>query len=206
MEETISLQDIFSAIRKRIGLIAMVTVLSILIIGIISYFVLSPVYEGTTEILVNQSPAETEQLTNENIQVNLQLIKTYTGILKNPIILNQVRDQLNLNIPTTELSDKITVSNAEQSQLITITAEDEDPEVAVEIANRTAAIFETVIQELVNVNNITILSPAELEEDPVPVFPNPLLNMGIAGVLGLMLGLGIVLLMLSVNKTKENKQ
>lgn len=206
MEETISLQDIFSAIRKRIGLIAMVTVLSILIIGIISYFVLSPVYEATTEILVNQSPAETEQLTNENIQVNLQLIKTYTGILKNPIILNQVRDQLNLNIPTTELSDKITVSNAEQSQLITITAEDEDPEVAVEIANRTAAIFETVIQELVNVNNITILSPAELEEDPVPVFPNPLLNMGIAGVLGLMLGLGIVLLMLSVNKTKENKQ
>lgn len=203
MEETIRLQDIYNTIRKRIGLIALVTVLSIAIVGLISYFVLSPVYEASTEILVNQSPAEAELLMNENIQANLQLASTYTGILKNPIILDQVMDELNLDMSRTKLSDKISVSNTEQTQLITITVKDENPEMATEIANTTATVFETVIQELMNVDNVTILSPAAFKGDPVPVSPNPILNMAVAAIIGVMLALGIVLLLVYMNKTKK---
>ncbi|MGB6407515.1 Wzz/FepE/Etk N-terminal domain-containing protein [Planococcus sp. 11815] len=203
MEETIRLQDIYNTIRKRIGLIALVTVLSIAIVGLISYFVLSPVYEASTEILVNQSPAEAELLMNENIQANLQLASTYTGILKNPIILDQVMDELNLDMSRAKLSDKISVSNTEQTQLITITVKDENPEMATEIANTTATVFETVIQELMNVDNVTILSPAAFKGDPVPVSPNPILNMAVAAIIGVMLALGIVLLLVYMNKTKK---
>lgn len=205
MEETISLQDVFNIIRKRIGLIALVTVLAIVLTGLTSYFILSPVYQSSTEILVNQNSGEPGQLTNENIQVNLQLIKTFTGILKNPVILDQVVEELNLDMSTDQLSDKITISTAEQSQLITITGEDEKPEVAVEIANTTASIFENDIQELMNVNNVTILSPAVLKENPVPISPNPPLNMAIAAIVGLLLGIGIALLLEYLKKTKKRK-
>ena len=190
-------------IRKRIGLIAMLTIFLIVIVGLVSYFVLTPVYEATTEILVNESPGETDQLSNENIQANLQLAKTYTGILENPIIFNQVRDEMGLDITIDKLSEKVIVTNAEQSQLITITARDKDPEMAAELVNTTASVFEDVIREIVAVDNITLLSPAIVEEDPVPVFPKPLINMAIAGIVGLLLGLGIVLLQVSMNKTKE---
>ena len=92
MEETISLQDLFKTIRKRLGLIALLTILAITIAGVISFLVLTPMYQNSTEILVNQSPSETGQLTNQNIQTDLQLINTYSGIIKSPAILDKVAE------------------------------------------------------------------------------------------------------------------
>lgn len=206
MEETISLQDLFKTIRKRLGLIALLTILAITIAGVISFIVLTPVYQTSTEILVNQSPAETGQLTNQNIQTDLQLINTYSGIIKSPAILDQVVEEMNLDMTTDQLTDKITVSNADQSQIVNITVQDEDPAMAVEIANTTASVFENDIQELMNVDNVTILSPAVLKENPSPVAPNPMLNMAIAAVVGLMLGVGIAFLMEYLDTTMKDQQ
>ncbi|WP_372868892.1 YveK family protein [Planomicrobium okeanokoites] len=206
MEETISLQDLFKTIRKRLGLIALLTILAITIAGVISFLVLTPVYQTSTEILVNQSPSETGQLTNQNIQTDLQLINTYSGIIKSPAILDQVVEEMNLDMTTDQLTDKITVSNADQSQIVNITVQDEDPAMAVEIANTTASVFENDIQELMNVDNVTILSPAVLKENPSPVAPNPMLNMAIAAVVGLMLGVGIAFLMEYLDTTMKDQQ
>lgn len=206
MEETISLQDLFKTIRKRLGLIALLTILAITIAGVISFLVLTPVYQTSTEILVNQSPSETGQLTNQNIQTDLQLINTYSGIIKSPAILDQVVEEMNLDMTTDQLTSKITVSNADQSQIVNITVQDEDPAMAVEIANTTASVFESDIQELMNVDNVTILSPAVLKENPSPVAPNPMLNMAIAAVVGLMLGVGIAFLMEYLDTTMKDQQ
>src|SRR5690606_24444975 len=135
MEETISLQDLFKTIRKRLGLIALLTILAITIAGVISFLILTPVYQSSTEILVNQSPSESGQLTNQNIQTDLQLINTYSGIIKSPAILDQVVEEMDLNMTTDTLTNKITVSNADQSQIVNITVQDEDPKMAVDIAN-----------------------------------------------------------------------
>ena len=206
MEETISLQDLFKTIRKRLGLIALLTILAITIAGVISFLVLTPVYQTSTEILVNQSPAETGQLTNQNIQTDLQLINTYSGIIKSPAILDQVVEEMNLDMTTDQLTSKITVSNADQSQIVNITVQDEDPAMAVEIANTTASVFENDIQELMNVDNVTILSPAVMKENPSPVAPNPMLNLAIAGVVGLMLGVGIAFLLEYLDTSMKDQQ
>ncbi|HSI68449.1 MAG TPA: Wzz/FepE/Etk N-terminal domain-containing protein [Planococcus sp. (in: firmicutes)] len=206
MEETISLQDLFKTIRKRLGLIAILTVLAITIAGVVSFLVLTPVYQTSTEILVNQSPKDTGQLTNQNIQTDLQLINTSSGIIKSPAILDQVVEKIGAGLSTAQLTSKITVSNADQSQIVNITVQDEDPAMAVEIANTTASVFENNIQELMNVDNVTILSPAVLSENPAPVAPNPMLNMAIAAVVGLMLGVGIAFLLEYLDTTIKDQQ
>lgn len=206
MEETISLQDLFKTIRKRFGLIILLTLLAIIIAGVVSYFLLTPVYETSTEILVNQNPAETGQLINQNIQTDLQLINTYSGIIKSPAILDQVVEELDLDMNSDQLDNNITVSNADQSQIINIAVQDEDPARAVDIANTTVDVFETDIQQLMNVDNVSVLSPAILKENPEPVSPNPLLNMAIAAVVGLMLGVGIAFLLEYLDTTIKNEQ
>ena len=113
---------------------------------------------------------------------------------------------MNLDMTTDQLTSKITVSNADQSQIVNITVQDEDPAMAVEIANTTASVFENDIQELMNVDNVTILSPAVLKENPSPVAPNPMLNMAIAAVVGLMLGVGIAFLMEYLDTTMKDQQ
>lgn len=206
MEETISLQDLFKTIRKRLGFIALLTILAITISGVISFLVLTPIYQTSTEILVNQSPAETGQLTNQNIQTDLQLINTYSGIIKSPAILDQVVNEMDLNMTTDQLINKITVSNADQSQIVNIAVQDENLVLAVDIANTTASVFENDIKKLMNVDNVTILSPAVLKENPSPVSPNPIMNMVIAAVVGLMLGVGIAFLLEYLDTTMKDQQ
>lgn len=195
MEETISLQELFTTLKKRLGLIALLTILAVIIAGVISYTLLTPIYETSTQILVNQEKQEASQVINQNIQADLQLINTYSVIIKSPAILDQVAAQLDLDLSAEQLNQKITVSNAENSQVVNVAVRDEDPAVAVDIANTTANVFQTDITELMNVDNVSILSPAVLKDNPEPVAPNPMLNMAIAAVVGLMLGVGIAFLL-----------
>ncbi|MFD1861963.1 YveK family protein [Planococcus chinensis] len=206
MEETISLQELFTTLKKRLGLIAILTVLAVIIAGVISYTLLTPIYETSTQILVNQEKQEASQVINQNIQADLQLINTYSVIIKSPAILDQVAEQLDLDLTAEQLNQKITVSNAENSQVVNVAVQDEDPAVAVDIANTTANVFQTEITELMNVDNVSILSPAVLKENPVPVAPNPMLNMAIAAVVGLMLGVGIAFLLEYLDTSIKNDQ
>ncbi|AQU80229.1 YveK family protein [Planococcus faecalis] len=206
MEETISLQDLFKTLKKRAGLIALLTILAITIAGVVSFLVLTPMYETSTQILVNQEATEASQLTNQNIQTDLQLINTYSVIIKSPAILDEVSSQLDLDMSVEQLNSKITVATAENSQVVNVTVQDEDPALAVDIANTTAKVFEGEIKELMNVDNVSILSPAVLKENPSPVAPNPMLNMAIAAVIGLMLGVGIAFLLEYLDTTIKDQQ
>jgi capsular polysaccharide biosynthesis protein len=206
MEETISLQDLFKTLKKNLGIIALTTILAMTIAGAVSFMVLTPMYENSTQILVNQEQSEAAQLTNQNIQADLQLINTYSVIIKSPAILDQVIEELDLGISAEELNQKVTVNTAENSQVVNVTVRDEDPAQTVAIANTTAQVFESEIQELMNVNNVSILSPAVLKENPSPVEPNPILNMAIAAVVGLMLGVGIAFLREYMDTSMKTEQ
>ncbi|ETP67644.1 capsular polysaccharide biosynthesis protein [Planococcus glaciei CHR43] len=206
MEETISLQELFATLKKRLALIIALTVLAVLIAGVVSYNFLTPIYQTNTQILVNQEKTDASQLLNQNIQTDLQLINTYSVIIKSPAILDQVSEQLDLGLSVEALTNKITVTNAENSQVVNVSVQDPDPAIAVDIANTTAAVFQEEIQELMKVDNVSILSPAVVKENPSPVAPNPMLNMAIAAVVGLMLGVGIAFILEYLDTSLKNEQ
>ncbi|RDW21463.1 capsular biosynthesis protein [Oceanobacillus arenosus] len=196
MEETISLKEIFEVIKKRLLLISALTLGAAIIAAVISYFVLTPTYEASSQFIVNQEIQDPNaQLNTGNIQTDLQLINTYNVIIKTPAILDKVIEELNLEYSVGTLSEKIAVSSAENSQVVTVTATDEDPAQAVKIANSTVGIFQNEIPELMNVNNVNILTVAQLSPNPKPVAPNPILNIAIAIVLGIMVGVGLAFLL-----------
>ena len=56
-EETISLRELFATIRKRMSLILVITVLATVVSGVVSYTMLKPVYQASTQILVSQAAA-----------------------------------------------------------------------------------------------------------------------------------------------------
>jgi len=206
MEETISLEDIFKTLRKRIGLIAFITVVAITIAGVVSFLVLTPIYQSSAQILVNQTKQETKSFNTQDIQTDLQLINTYKVIIKSPVILSKVIEELNLDMSIRGLNGKITASNVENSQVVTIGVSDPDPEVAVELANTIAAVFQEEIKEMMNVDNVTIIAPADLSESLSPVKPDPKLNMAIAAVIGLMLGVGLTFLLEYLDTTMKTEE
>lgn len=54
MKETITIQDIFKTIKKRLSLIVILTIIALAISAIVSYVVLTPIYQSSTQILVSQ--------------------------------------------------------------------------------------------------------------------------------------------------------
>ncbi|RYI28788.1 capsular biosynthesis protein [Bacillus infantis] len=206
MEETISLKELFQTLKKRMWLIAIITLIAMAVSGTISYFVLTPIYSASTQLLVNQAKSEQPAYNPGEIQTNLQLINTYNVIIKSPRILDIVREKLDLDISTDQLNSKITVGSQTDSQVVAITVQDPDPNMAADIANTTATVFEDEVKKIMSVDNVSILAQAEVKENPAPVKPQPLLNIAIAMVVGLMAGVGISFLLEYLDNTIKNEQ
>ena len=206
MEESISLKELFLTFKKRMWLIASITIVAVLITGLVSYFVLTPIYSASTQILVNQSKSEESLYQNYEVQTSLQLINTYSVILKSPRILNEVIGELNLSMSADELNEEITVESESDSQVVNITVEDKSPTMAANIANTTAKVFQKNIANIMNVDNVAILAEATISDNPTPIKPQPILNMLIGLVVGLMVGVGLAFLLEYMDNTIKTEQ
>ncbi|UAL52085.1 MULTISPECIES: YveK family protein [Metabacillus] len=206
MEETISLKELFQTLKKRLSLIIIITAIAAATSGIISYFILTPIYQSSTQILVNQAKSDQQAFNPGEVQTNLQLINTYNVIIKSPVILDKVIQQLDLNMTSGQLNENVAVESEQNSQVVTISVQDEDPKQAAEIANAIAAIFQKEIATIMNVDNVSILSTADLGIDPSPIKPKPVLNIAIALVVGLMAGVGLAFLLEYLDNTIKNEQ
>ena len=206
MEETISLKELFKIMKKRIVLIISILVMSVTLAGVVSYFFLNPIYEVSTQILINEKEQEQNQFSTQDIETNLQLINTYNVIITSPFILSKVIDNLELNTTTDILYEKIEVNSEQNSQVINVSVQDSSPIEAVNIANMTAEVLQNEIQTLMNVDNITVISPAVNKKDIKPISPNTPLNLVIAAVIGLMVGVGITFLKVYLDTTIKTEQ
>lgn len=205
MEETISFKELFLIIRKRLTMIIGITFIVTLISAIVSFYFITPIYQSSTQILVNQK-REQGVVNAGDVQTNLQLVNTYNVIIKSPAVLDKVKDQLKLNMSVQQLNGKLTVEAEKQSQVISITVQDAKPELARDIANTTAAVFKEEITKIMNIDNVTILSQADVGEGQSPVKPRPIINIAIAFVVGLMLSGGLAFLLDYLDNTIKREQ
>lgn len=196
MEETISLNEIFEVIKKRFKIILASIVIITLLVAIISLFFITPVYEASSQFIVNQQKDEQiNQFDPGSIKTNVDLINTYNVIITSPAILDDVIEELNLDYTATTLASKVNVSSADNSQVVTVTVSDPYQKVATSIANEVVTTFQNKIPDIMNVDNVKVLTTAEVVDKPSPVSPNVKLNIAIGLVLGLMVGVGLAFLL-----------
>ncbi|MBM7573515.1 YveK family protein [Aquibacillus albus] len=200
MEETVSLREIFEVLKKRMLLILSLTIGAALISGFVSYYLLTPTYQSSSQFIVNQKENAPEQLMYDlgQIRTNVELINTYNVIIKSPRILDMVSEQLGTEITP----GNIGVSSAQESQVVTVTARDTNPAQAITIANTIVTVFQEEIPTIMNVDNVNVLSEATVAGQ---VSPNPLLNIAIALVLGAMVGVGLAFLLEYLDNTIKSE-
>jgi capsular polysaccharide biosynthesis protein len=204
MEETISLKELLASLKKRMSLVLLLVIIAVTVSGVVSFYFLTPLYQSSTQILVNQSKNSQQAYSSMEVQTNLQLINTYTVIIKSPAILDLVIRELNLDLTAKQLNSMITVASEKDSQVVNITVEDTDSKMAAEIANMTANVFQQEISNIMKVDNVSILAMAD--ENSVPVEPRPLLNMAIALVVSLIAGIGLAFLLEYFDNTIKSEK
>jgi len=172
---------------------------------ILSFYFIKPIYQVQTQILVNQKVNNQEGLWYQ-METDLQLINTYNDIIKSPVILNKVIEELRLDTTPEQLTYQITLSSESDSKVLNIEVQDSNPEQAANIANVTAEVFKEEIPSLMNVDNINILSAAKVSENPSPVKPNKALNIAIGAVIGIMMGIGLAFLLEILDTTIKDEK
>lgn len=196
MEESISLKELTTIIKKRLGMIIATSLLLAVISGVFTFFFVTKEYQVSTQFLVNQQQTDqTNTINQSDIRTNIELINTYNVIIKSSRILEEVADELDLDLSASQLGSKISVANENQSQVVTVTVRDANPLRAEDIANTTVDVFQEEILELMNVDNVSVLNRADAGMNPSPVSPNLTLNIAIAFVLGAMLSVGVTFLL-----------
>ena len=190
--------------RYYVGKIAIVLVMTIMGLGASIYYtkkVQTPLYKSEAKIvLTNQSAT----ITQNDVVLNKNLVPIYREIIKSRRILDQVIDNLTLDLTFEELNKKVKVNSANDTEMIIISAIDENKTLSRDIANQTADIFKKEIVDMYNIENITIVDRAVLEEKPYNV--NPVKQYVLGFIIGFVLGSGIVILIFYFDDSVKNSE
>ena len=197
--ETIDIKEMINYFKGKLPVIVFMMAVVGIIGAFYSLFMQTPLYKSTTSVILKNDSTLSNNLTFNDLNMNKNLVGTYSEIVKSKRTLNQVIKNLNLNYTAGELSNKIGVSSVNDTEIIKITITDVNSKNAKIIADEVANVFVEEIPELYSISNVSILDAAEIANAPynINIKKQAILYL----LIGLVLGLGIVFLLYYFDRT-----
>lgn len=191
------LKQYFRIILKKWWLIAIIVIAAMAGAVVKSYYFTTPIYAANAKLIVNQSSGDGGGTLNAGtIQTSIILINSYKEIIKSSAVMNKVVEKHpELGKSPAQLSSQISVTSTSNSQVMNLVFQDISYAKAAATVNAVATVFKEQIPNIMNVDNITILSEADTTISPVPINLNPVMNMLISLMVSLILAVGLVFLL-----------
>ncbi|QKQ28727.1 capsule biosynthesis protein CapA [Staphylococcus hominis] len=202
MENTIEFSRIIQLIKKNLWLIVLLPIIFLLVSAILSFFLIQPKYQASTQVLVNQKKEE-KNVAVQEVQGNIQLVNTYSEILKSPRILDKVSKDDD-KYSSEELNEMVNVKTQANSQILNINVTSHDKKESEKIANKIANVFKNDMPEIMNVDNVSILSTANGTAEKVS--PKTSVNLIIGLFVGLVLAIFIIALKEMLDKRIKSEE
>lgn len=189
--EEINLKEVYSYFKSKILWILIAIVVIIVIGNVYTIITREPMYRSnTTIVLVGESK---DGYSQSDSQLNQNLIGTYSEIIKSRKVLSQVIENLKLKMSVEELSNNITTTSVEDTEIIQITVANAKAKDAKKITDEVAKVFSEEIQDIYNLENVATIDKAELSKNPYNV--NYVKDNVIYLIVGFVLSFGIVFIM-----------
>jgi capsular polysaccharide biosynthesis protein len=181
VEQTLNITQFWSVIRKRFLFIISLGLIFACMGGALASFFITPVYEASRQIVVNNTKSDQDL--------------DYSDIIYSEVVLGKVIKDLDLKTNYKDLSKKIDVTGKKESQVITITVENADYAQAVEIVNKIASVFQNQAIKIMEIDNVELFPLTEMNPNPEPIHPKPILFTVVGLLAGLIIGVTISFLL-----------
>jgi len=188
--EEIDLKDLFDYFKGRISWIIIAVALAVVVGNIYTIFTRVPMYKSSTSLVLVSESSDTSSYNNSDLQLNKNLVGTYSEIIKSKTVVGEVISNLDLDYSISLLQSRISVSSINNAELIRITVVDPEGKVAAKIADETADVFVKEINRFYKLNNVTVLDRAEIAKTAYNV--NYLKDNAIYILIGLVISCGII--------------
>ncbi len=205
----ISVKDIGKLIRKSLTVILVCTLLSVTAGVVLSVFVFQKEYSASAMAIVTTNGVlgskDGQILTESEYDLNVRLVNSYRVLCKSKRVLEQVIDNLKLDLTEKKLSDMISVTSEENTEIIRISVMNESPALACDITNTLMDVFKVEVRDIMNMDNVKVIDYADVPT--APVRPNYILNTVVSLFAGLLVGFIIAFLRYVLDDTiKEDAQ
>lgn len=183
----IDLKELFLVLKRHYLVIVFVTLLAGVVGYLLNQITVTPLYQSSSRVILG---ADSET-------------KTMQVIVRDSSILDIVIRQLNLQETSDQLANNITVTNIENSQVISINVIDTDARRASKIADTVAEVFKEEVPKIMGQSKITMLSSAKINKSPINPPRKNMLLYGFIG--GIVIGIGLAFLLETLEDTIRSK-
>lgn len=206
--EELDLKELFYMFWSR-KVHILIIVLIFIVIGITySYVFVSPKYDAYTKLVLATSSEDAtnskDTITATDINLNNNLVSTYSEIMKSDTVMRKVIDNLNIDKTEGTLRHNVSVSAVKSTQVIQIDVIDSDPRTAKIVANELAKVFTERVKEIYKLNNVHILDEAKEPTSPYNI--NHIKDVAIFAFIGLVVSCAYVLIANMLDTTVKSQE
>ena len=203
------LSDYLKIVRRRWALIAVSLLIALAAAAAVT-ITATPQYSSTARLFVS-TPRSAGSDAYQGGLFSQQRVASYADLVTGEDLANRVVDRLKLDETGKALADQVTSHVVPETTIMDVTVTDPSPQRAQQLAATLAEEFTNFVPELETAPG-SKRSPikATIVDSPdvpsTPVSPRPLRNLALAGVLGLLLGLGLALVREMLDTTIKSPQ
>lgn len=187
------LKDYWLTVRRRWRVIVATVAVAVGVAAALTWQA-TPQYASTASIFVSTSPSDTSDAYTGNLFAT-QRVNSYAELVGKRKLADRVATELGGDVSAAQLQSSVTTSINPDTVLLDITATDPDPVVARDIAQAYAESLSVFVAQLESQGQNQAPVSASIVDDATisssPVSPQPVRNLGLALVLGLLLGVGL---------------
>ncbi|OBZ12829.1 hypothetical protein A7975_14845 [Bacillus sp. FJAT-26390] len=185
----INLKALYSTVRKRLWIVVLITMAVTVLAGVYNSRPETPMYASSARMIIAASS---------------EMMGTVKVLFREPIVLNKVIEELELNRSVSQLRSQIRVDSVEGSLVTVVSVVDSDPKLAAEIANVGVEAFRQVAAATLGVTNIQLLTKAEENPFSINVKSNTMVFVGFMA--GLILSIGLIFLLDSLDDSMKSER
>lgn len=199
-----SIKELIDIILVHIKLILTITIIAGFLAFIVSQFFITPQYESSAKLFVNNSRAgQTDTTSISDLNASERLVNTYMEIVKSNTVLSKVAKDIvledNKSYSVESLKKMVTTQAVKNTEIFYVKVTSSNPQHAMIIANQIAADAPEEIMDFVEATSVKVIDHASLAKSQSS--PNVKLNTAIGLLLGLVLSILLVLVLDMIDVT-----
>lgn len=186
-------KQLFSVIRRRWFAILALTLVALAISGFLSWRA-TPMYESSARVFVTVNATEGVDPVTSGVLIQSR-VESYAELATSTELLDDVIDDLDLADSPEQLADRVSADVSELTSIITLTVRDTDARQAQQITDWLSSAYAEYLTQVETPEDVdraqiiaTVTDAASYNASPVS--PRTAINLAVAGIIGLLVGLG----------------
>ncbi|ABX41591.1 polysaccharide biosynthesis tyrosine autokinase [Lachnoclostridium phytofermentans] len=199
----INLGEIFILLLHKIWIIVLSSIVCAVAAGLISKFVMTPVYTSDTKLyIINRQNKDT--ITSSDLQTGSQLTQDFKVMVLSRPVTEQVISKLNLNMTHDELVSNINVKVPENTRILEITVQNQDPLLAKQLADSIAEVASERMVSVLEMEKVNIVEEGNIPT--IPTSPHIMKNTILSGIIGALISAFVIIFIHIIDDSIKNAE